>query len=164
MKIDIRFNEKMNKSKYFVTKKKLDKKTETYEIRTEDTKQLDFVIISYAYSIENADCIKNLVNNYREENRCFIIGNIDNYEGLFMKDMLSRKEIKEFHEFEKIFDLAWRNSKEWLDVVEFILAIKESRICNDSLEKWFKNKKDIYCIDGGKTLTCGEELIYEMNN
>ena len=53
MKIDIRFDENMNRPKYFVTKKKPNKKTETYEIRTEDTKQLDFVIISYDYSIEN---------------------------------------------------------------------------------------------------------------
>lgn len=163
MKIDIRFDENMNRPKYFVTKKKPNKKIEIFEIRTEATKQLDFVIISYAYSIENADCIKNLVNDYRRESKCFIIGNNDNYEELFLKDKLSPKERAEFNEFEKIFDLAWHDSNNWKAVIEVILAIKESRICNDSVEKWFKNKKDIFCIDGGKTLTCGEELIYEIN-
>lgn len=163
MKIDIRFNENKNEAKYFVTKKKPNKKTETYEIRTEDTKQLDFVIISYDYSIENADCIKNLVNDYRRESKCFIIGNTDNYEELFMKDKLSPKERTEFNEFEKIFDLAWHDSENLLDVVEVILAIRENKNCNDNVEKWFKNKNDIYCIDGSKTLTCGEELIYEIN-
>lgn len=163
MKIDIRFDENMNRPKYFVTKKKPNKKIEIFEIRTEATKQLDFVIISYAYSIENADCIKNLVNDYRRESKCFIIGNNDNYEELFLKDKLSPKERAEFNEFENIFDLAWRDSNNWKAVIEVILAIKESRICNDSVEKWFNNKKDIYCIDGSKTLTCGEELIYEIN-
>ena len=163
MKIDIRFNENKNEAKYFVTKKKPNKKTETYEIRTEDTKQLDFVIISYDYSIENADCIKNLANDYRRESKCFIIGNNDNYEELFMKDKLSPKERTEFNEFEKIFDLAWHDSENLLDVVEVILAIRENKNCNDNVEKWFKNKNDIYCIDGSKTFTCGEELIYEIN-
>ena len=163
MQIDIRFDENMNRSKYFVIKKKPNKKIEIFEIRTEDTKRLDFIIMSYAYSIENADCIKNLVNEYRRESKCFIIGNNDNYEELLMKDKLSPKERTEFNEFEKMFDLAWRDSNNWKAVIEVILAIKESRICNDSVEKWFKNKKDIFCIDGGKTLTCGEELIYEIN-
>ena len=163
MKIDIRFDENMNRPKYFVTKKKPNKKIEIFEIRTEATKQLDFVIISYAYSIENADCIKNLVNDYRRESKCFIIGNNDNYEELFMKDKLSPKERTEFNEFEKIFDLAWHDSENLLDVVEVILAIRENKNCNDNVEKWFKNKNDIYCIDGSKTLTCGEELIYEIN-
>lgn len=162
MKIDIRFDENMNRPKYFVTKKKPNKKIEIFEIRTEATKQLDFVIISYAYSIENADCIKNLVNDYRRESKCFIIGNNDNYEELFMKDKLSPKERTEFNEFEKIFDLAWRDSNNWKAVIEVILAIKESRICNDSVEKWFKNKKDIFCIDGNNTITTGEELIQEI--
>ena len=45
MKIDIRFDENMNRPKYFVTKKKPNKKIEIFEIRTEATKQLDFVII-----------------------------------------------------------------------------------------------------------------------
>ena len=162
MKIDIRFDENMNRPKYFVTKKKPNKKIEIFEIRTEATKQLDFVIISYAYSIENADCIKILVNDYRRESKCFIIGNNDNYEELFMKDKLSPKERTEFNEFEKIFDLAWRDSNNWKAVIEVILAIKESRICNDSVEKWFKNKKDIFCIDGNNTITTGEELIQEI--
>jgi len=162
MKIDIRFDENMNRPKYFVTKKKPNKKIEIFEIRTEATKQLDFVIISYAYSIENADSIKNLVNDYRRESKCFIIGNNDNYEELFMKDKLSPKERTEFNEFEKIFDLAWRDSNNWKAVIEVILAIKESRICNDSVEKWFKNKKDIFCIDGNNTITTGEELIQEI--
>ena len=153
----------MNRPKYFVTKKKPNKKIEIFEIRTEATKQLDFVIISYAYSIENADCIKNLVNDYRRESKCFIIGNNDNYEELFMKDKLSPKERTEFNEFEKIFDLAWHDSENLLDVIEVILAIRENKNCNDNVEKWFKNKNDIYCIDGSKTLTCGEELIYEIN-
>lgn len=163
MKIDIRFDENMNRPKYFVTKKKPNKKIEIFEIRTEATKQLDFVIISYAYSIENADCIKNLVNDYRRESKCFIIGNNDNYEELFMKDKLSPKERTEFNEFEKIFDLAWHDSENLLDVIEVILAIRENKNCNDNVEKWFKNKNDIYCIDGSKTLTCGEELIYKIN-
>ena len=163
MKIDIRFNENMNEPKYFVTKKKPNKKIEIFEIRTEDTKQLDFVIISYAYSIENSEGIKCFVKDYREENKCFIIGNNNNYEKLFMKDKLSPNERKQFHEFEKIFDLAWHDSKNLLDVVEVILAIRENRNCNDCVEKWFKNKNDIYCIDGGKTLSCGEELIHEIN-
>ena len=162
MKIDIRFDENMNRPKYFVTKKKPNKKIEIFEIRTEATKQLDFVIISYAYSIENADCIKILVNDYRRESKCFIIGNNDNYEELFMKDKLSPKERTEFNEFEKIFDLAWRDSNNWKAVIEVILAIKESRICNDSVEKWFKNKKDIFSIDGNNTITTGEELIQEI--
>ena len=41
MKIDIRFDENMNRPKYFVTKKKPNKKIEIFEIRTEATKQLD---------------------------------------------------------------------------------------------------------------------------
>ena len=77
MKIDIRFDENMNRPKYFVTKKKPNKKIEIFEIRTEATKQLDFVIISYAYSIENADCIKNLVNDYRRESKCLSNYRID---------------------------------------------------------------------------------------
>ena len=80
-----------------------------------------------------------------------------------MKDKLSPKERAEFNEFEKIFDLAWHDSENLLDVVEVILAIRENKNCNDNVEKWFKNKNDIYCIDGSKTLTCGEELIYEIN-
>ena len=162
MRIDIRFDENMNRPKYFVTKKKPNKKIEIFEIRTEATKQLDFVIISYAYSIENADCIKNLVNDYRRESKCFIIGNNDNYEELFMKDLLFSKEEKSFIEFEKTFDLAWRDSNDWKAVIEVILAIKESRICNDSVEKWYKNKKDIFCIDGGKYNTSGEEIIQKI--
>ena len=162
MKIDIRFDENMNRSKYFVIKKKPNKKIEIFEIRTEDTKRLDFIIMSYAYSIENADCIKNLVNDYRRESKCFIIGNNDNYEKLFMKDKLSPKERTEFNEFEKMFDLAWRDSNNWKAVIEVILAIKESRICNDSVEKWLKNKKEIFCIDGNNTITTGEELIQEI--
>lgn len=162
MKIDIRFDENMNDSKYYVTEKISNKKIEIFEIRTEATKQLDFVIISYAYSIENTDCIKNLVNDYRRESKCFIIGNNDNYEELFLKDKLSPKERAEFNEFENIFDLAWRDSNNWKAVIELILAIKESRICNDSVEKWFKNKKDIFCIDGNNTITTGEELIQEI--
>lgn len=162
MKIDIRFDENMNRPKYFVTKKKPNKKIEIFEIRTEATKQLDFVIISYAYSIENAECIRNLVNSYREKSKCFIIGNSDNYEELFMQDVLSSKEEKSFIEFEKTFDLAWRDSNDWKAVIEVILAIKESRICNDSVEKWYKNKKDIFCIDGGKYNTSGEEIIQKI--
>ena len=162
MKIDIRFDENMNRPKYFVTKKKPNKKTEIFEIRKEATKQLDFVIISYAYSIENAECIRNLVNSYREKSKCFIIGNSDNYEELFMQDVLSSKEEKSFIEFEKTFDLAWRDSNDWKAVIEVILAIKESRICNDSVEKWYKNKKDIFCIDGGKYNTSGEEIIQKI--
>ena len=79
-----------------------------------------------------------------------------------MKDKLSPKERTEFNEFKKIFDLAWRDSNNWKAVIEVILAIKESRICNDSVEKWFKNKKDIFCIDGNNTITTGEELIQEI--
>ena len=163
MKIDIRFDENMNDPKYYVTEKISNKKLEIFEIRTEDTKQLDFVIISYSYSIENAECIRNLVNSYREKSKCFIIGNSDNYEELFMQDVLSSKEEKSFIEFEKTFDLAWRDSNDWKSVIEIILAIRENKNCNDNVEKWFKNKNDIYCIDGSKTLTCGEELIYEIN-
>lgn len=162
MKIDIRFDENMNDPKYYVTEKISNKKLEIFEIRTEDTKQLDFVIISYSYSIENAECIRNLVSSYREKSKCFIIGNSDNYEELFLKDKLSPKERAEFNEFENIFDLAWRDSNNWKAVIEVILAIKESRICNDSVEKWFNNKKDIFCIDGNNTITTGEELIQEI--
>lgn len=162
MKIDIRFDENMNDPKYYVTEKISNKKLEIFEIRTEDTKQLDFVIISYSYSIENAECIRNLVNSYREKSKCFIIGNSDNYEELFMQDVLSSKEEKSFIEFEKTFDLAWRDSNDWKAVIEVILAIKESRICNDSVEKWYKNKKDIFCIDGGKYNTSGEEIIQKI--
>lgn len=162
MKIDIRFDENMNDPKYYVTEKISNKKLEIFEIRTEDTKQLDFVIISYSYSIENAECIRNLVNSYREKSKCFIIGNSDNYEELFMQDVLSSKEEKSFIEFEKTFDLAWRDSNDWKSVIEIILAIRESGICNDSVEKWFKNKKDIFCIDGGKYNTSGEEIIQKI--
>lgn len=162
MKIDIRFDENMNRPKYFVTKKKPNKKIEIFEIRTEATKQLDFVIISYAYSIENADCIKNLVNDYRRESICFIIGNNFSYWNSFYKIPGSDKDTKDYYIFEKIFDLAWRDSNNWKTVIEVILAIKESRICNDSIEKWFKNKKDIFCIDGTNTITTGEELIQEI--
>lgn len=162
MKIDIRFDENMNRPKYFVTKKKPNKKIEIFEIRTEATKQLDFVIISYAYSIENADCIKNLVNDYRRESKCFIIGNNFSYWNSFYKIPRSDKDTKDYYIFEKIFDLAWRDSNNWKAVIEVILAIKESRICNDSIEKWFKNKKDIFCIDGTNTITTGEELIQEI--
>ena len=150
MKIDIRFDENMNDPKYYVTEKISNKKLEIFEIRTEDTKQLDFISISYAYSIENADCIKNLVNDYRKESKCFIIGNNDNYEELFMKDKPSPKERAVFNEFENIFDLAWRDSNNWKAVIEVILAIKESRICNDSVEKWFNNKKDCFFRKDGR--------------
>ena len=72
MKIDIRFDENMNDPKYYVTEKISNKKLEIFEIRTEDTKQLDFVIISYSYSIENA-----VFKNLCETNSLFnhLIGN-----------------------------------------------------------------------------------------
>lgn len=162
MKIDIRFDENMNRPKYFVTKKKPNKKIEIFEIRTEATKQLDFVIISYAYSIENADCIKNLVNDYRRESKCFIIGNNDNYEELFMKDLLSYKDEQKLCEIEKMFELSWRDSPNCKAVIETILEIKESRICNDSVDKWFKDKKDISCIES-VSATNGEEIVKEID-
>lgn len=162
MKIDIRFDENMNRPKYFVTKKKPNKKIEIFEIRTDATKQLDFVIISYAYSIENADCIKNLVNDYRRESKCFIIGNNDNYEELFMKDLLSYKDEQKICEIEKMFELSWRDSPNCKAVIETILEIKESRICNDSVDKWFKDKKDISCIDS-VSATNGEEIVKEID-
>lgn len=162
MKIDIRFDENMNRSKYFVTKKKLNKKTEIFEIRTEDTKQLDFVIISYAYSIENTDCIKKLVNDYQRESKCFIIGNTNNYEELFMKDMISHKEEKDLSEIEQLCDLSWRDCIYCKAAIETILAIKETRISNDSVGKWFKNKKDISCIDS-ITARNSEEIIKEID-
>ena len=162
MKIDIRFDENMNRPKYFVTKKKPNKKIEIFEIRTDATKQLDFVIISYAYSIENADCIKNLVNDYRRESKCFIIGNNDNYEELFMKDLLSYKDEQKLCEIEKMFELSWRDSPNCKAVIETILEIKESRICNDSVDKWFKDKKDISCIDS-VSATNGEEIVKEID-
>ena len=58
--------------------------------------------------------------------------------------------------------MAWRDSNDWKSVIEIILAIRESGICNDSVEKWFKNKKDIFCIDGGKYNTSGEEIIQKI--
>ena len=162
MKIDIRFDENMNRPKYFVTKKKPNKKIEIFEIRTDATKQLDFVIISYAYSIENADCIKNLVNDYRRESKCFIIGNNDNYEELFMKDLLSYKDEQKLCEIEKMFELSWRDSPNCKAVIETILEIKESRICNDSVDKWCKDKKDISCIDS-VSATNDEEIVKEID-